>query len=79
MWKCPDNANMWVVLTKIKYTFEEGNTVEGIEIRLAPGVRKFITMSGDRLEITQAVGNKVADWYLQADFGDDTGLTAYFD
>lgn len=79
MWKVPEGANMWVQIAKVKYTFENGQQVEGIEMRLAPGVKKFISMNSDKKEILQAVGNKLYDWYIHADFGDDTGLTAFLD
>lgn len=67
----------FVSVIKVKYTFKDGNEMSGIELNLAPKVKKFIQMNKDNLELLRMLGNGLYDWYNRADFGDDLILSAY--
>jgi hypothetical protein len=66
-----------VKIVKVKYSFKDGNEMQGIEVWLAPKVKKFFNMSRDNLEIMKTYGNGLADWYYRADFGQDLELQVY--
>lgn len=76
MWKKPEGCNMWVIVTKVQYSFKDGNHMEGIELSLAPSVKKFISFNRDKIELVNLVGNQIHDWYNSADYGDSFALTA---
>lgn len=69
--------NGFVNITKVKYSFQDGNECSGIELSLAPKVKKFINLNHDNLQLLQIMGNGLYEWYLRADFGDDIILSAY--
>lgn len=64
---------------KVKYTFQDGNEVQGIELNFAPKVKKFIQCSVDNLELMRIMGNGIGDWYRHAQFGDNIILSANWD
>lgn len=66
----------FINVTKVKYSFQDGNECSGIELSLAPKVKKFINLNHDNLQLLQIMGNGLYQWYLGADFGDDIVLSA---
>lgn len=61
----------FIHLIKVKYVFKDGNEMQGIELNLAPKVKKFIVINRDNAELLKIMGNGIIDWYNRADFGDD--------
>lgn len=73
----------FVNIVKVEYRFAQDdgslNTVNGIEVRLAPKVKKFFSMNKDNLELLDLMQNGLADWYARAEVGDDLVLAYSFD
>lgn len=73
----------FVSIVKVEYRFaqEDGSisSVNGIEVRLAPKVKKFISMNKDNLELLELMQNGLAQWYQRAEVGDDLILAYAFD
>lgn len=67
----------YINVTKVKYIFKDGNEMQGLEISLAPKVKKFIQMNKDNADLLRVMGNGLVDWYYRAEFGDDIVLSAY--
>lgn len=67
----------YINVIKVKYVFKDGNEMQGIEISLAPKVKKFIQMNKDNSDLLRVMGNGLVDWYYRAEFGDDIVLSAY--
>lgn len=67
----------YISVIKVKYIFKDGNEMAGIELNLAPKVKKFIQMNKDNLELLKMMGNGLYEWYSRSDFGDDIILSAY--
>lgn len=67
----------FISVIKVKYNFKEGNTMQGLELNLAPKVKKFIHLTKDNCDLLKMFGNGLLDWYNRAEFGDDIVLTAY--
>lgn len=67
----------FINITKVKYAFQDGNEMSGLEISLAPKVKKFINMSRDNLDLLKIMGNGIWAWYQKADYGDDIVLSTY--
>lgn len=67
----------FVTIVKVKYEFKDGNCMSGLEVNLAPKVKKFVVMSPDNLDLMKIMGNGLYDWYNRADYGDDIVLSAY--
>lgn len=64
----------FINITKVKYSFKDGNEMSGIEISLAPKVKKFISINKDNAELMRLMGNGLVEWYYRADYGDDIVL-----
>lgn len=73
----------FIEIVKVEYNFAQPdgttNLVRGVEVRLAPKVKKFVVMSKDNLELLSLMGNGLAHWYEQAQTGDDVILAYDFD
>lgn len=67
----------YISVIKVKYVFKDGNEMAGLELNLAPKVKKFVQMNKDNLELLKMMGNGLYDWYNRAEFGDDIILSAY--
>lgn len=67
----------FVNVTKVKYVFKDGNEMQGIELNLAPKVKKFIPLNKDNADIMRIMGNGLIDWYNRVDFGADLVLKGY--
>lgn len=67
----------FIKVIKVKYNFQDGNEVSGIELNLAPKVKKFIHMNADNIELMKLIGNGLVDWYNRVDYGEDLDLTVY--
>lgn len=67
----------YISVIKVKYVFKDGNEMAGLELNLAPKVKKFVQMNKDNLELLKMMGNGLYDWYNRAEFGDDIILFAY--
>lgn len=67
----------FVNVTKVKYVFKDGNEMQGIELNLAPKVKKFIPLNKDNADIMKIMGNGLIDWYNRVDFGSDIVLKCY--
>lgn len=61
----------FINIVKVKYKFQDGNEVEGLELNLAPKVKKFIHCSIDNLELMKIMGNGLEQWYRNSEFGDN--------
>lgn len=61
----------YINITKVKYTFKDGNEMSGIELSLAPKVKKFIQINKDNAELLSLMKNGLVEWYYRADYGDD--------
>lgn len=57
-------------VVKVKYKFAD-NEMSGLEIRLAPKVKKFIAMTKDNKDLLDLMGNGLAMWFDRAEYGDD--------
>ena len=66
----------FINVIKVKYSFED-NEVAGLELNLAPKVKKFIHMNKDNCQLLEMMNNGLLDWYNRAEFGDDIILKAY--
>lgn len=60
---------------KVKYKFDDSE-MYGIELRLAPKVKKFVQMNKDNRDLLSLMGNGIDKWYSMAEFGDDIDLFA---
>lgn len=67
----------FIQVIKVEYSFEDGKKITGLELNLAPKVKKFIHLNKDNCDLLELMGNGLLDWYNRADFGDDIILTAY--
>lgn len=67
----------FIVVKKVKYIFKDGNEMQGLELNLAPKVKKFIQLNTDNCQLLQIMQNGLIDWYNRANFGDDITLTCY--
>lgn len=64
----------FINVVKVKYNFKDGNELSGIELNLAPKVKKFIAINKDNAELMRLMNNGLIDWYNRADYGDDIVL-----
>lgn len=64
----------FIQVVKVKYSFKDGNELSGLEISLAPKVKKFISINKDNADLMRLMNNGLIDWYNKADFGDDIVL-----
>ena len=69
-----ENQVGFINVIKVKYVFKDGNEMQGLEINLAPKVKKFIVINRDNAELLRIMGNGLIDWYNRSDFGDDIVL-----
>lgn len=67
----------FITVVKVKYLFNDGNEMQGIELCLAPKVKKFIRIDRDNADLLKMMGNGLIDWYNRAQLGDDIVLKAY--
>lgn len=67
----------FVSIIKVEYTFQDGKKMNGIELNLAPKVKKFIQINKDNADLLKLIGNGLIDWYYRAELGDDIVLSAY--
>lgn len=65
----------YIDVIKVKYTFKDGNEMQGIELNLAPKVKKFIHINKENADLLRIMGNGLIEWYFRADFGDDIVLS----
>lgn len=65
----------FINVIKVKYSFQDGNEVAGLELNLAPKVKKFIHINKDNAQLLKIMNNGLIDWYNRAEFGDDIMLT----
>lgn len=61
----------FIQVTKVKYSFKDGNELSGLEISLAPKVKKFISINKDNADLMRLMNNGLIEWYNRAEFGDD--------
>lgn len=61
----------FITVVKVKYTFKDGNEMSGIELNLAPKVKKFIQINKDNAELMRLMNNGLIDWYNRAEYGND--------
>lgn len=61
----------FINVIKVKYSFKDGNEMSGVELNLAPKVKKFIQINKDNAELMHLMNNGLIDWYNRADYGDD--------
>lgn len=64
----------YINITKVKYSFKDGNEVSGLELNLAPKVKKFIQINKDNADLLKLMNNGLIDWYYRAEYGDDLVL-----
>lgn len=64
----------YINVIKVKYVFKDGNEMSGIELNLAPKVKKFIQINKDNAELMRLTNNGLIDWYNRAEYGDDIAL-----
>ena len=67
----------YIRVVKVEYSFQDGNKMQGIELNLAPKVKKFIRIDRDNAELLKLMGNGLIDWYNRAELGADLVLSAY--
>ena len=67
----------FISVVKVEYSFQDGNKMQGLELNLAPKVKKFIRIDKDNAELLKLMNNGLIDWYNRAEKGDDILLTAY--
>lgn len=67
----------FITVVKVKYLFKDGNEMQGLELNLAPKVKKFIQLNRDNADLLKLIGNGLIDWYNRAEFGEDLVLKAY--
>ena len=67
----------FITVIKVKYKFPDGNEMQGLELNLAPKLKKFIRIDKDNADLLKVMQNGLIDWYNNANFGDDIVLTAY--
>lgn len=74
---------VFIDIVKVGYRFtqDDGNVqeVQGIELRLAPKVKKFISMNRDNLELLDLMQNGLGNWYKNAEVGDDIIVSTSWD
>lgn len=61
----------YINVTKVKYLFKDGNEVSGLELNLAPKVKKFVQINKDNAELMRLMNNGLVEWYYKAEYGDD--------
>lgn len=61
----------FINVTKVKYVFKDGNEMSGLELNLAPKVKKFIQINKDNAELLRLMNNGLIDWYNRVEYGDD--------
>lgn len=61
----------FITVTKVKYVFKDGNEMSGLELNLAPKVKKFIQINKDNAELLKLMNNGLIDWYNRVEYGDD--------
>lgn len=61
----------FIQITKVKYSFKDGNELSGLEVSLAPKVKKFISINKDNADLMRLMNNGLIEWYNRAEFGDD--------
>lgn len=64
----------FINVIKVKYVFKDGNEMQGLELNLAPKVKKFIQINKDNAELLMLMNNGLIEWYNRAEFGDDITL-----
>lgn len=64
----------YINVVKVKYSFKDGNEVSGLELNLAPKVKKFVQINNDNAELMQLMNNGLIEWYHRAEYGDDIVL-----
>lgn len=64
----------YVNVIKVKYVFKDGNEMSGLELNLAPKVKKFIQINKDNAELMRLMNNGLIDWYNRAEYGEDIVL-----
>lgn len=64
----------FISVVKVKYAFRDGNEMSGVELNLAPKVKKFIQINKDNAELMGLMHNGLIDWYNRAEYGDDIML-----
>lgn len=64
----------FINVTKVKYVFKDGNEMSGLELNLAPKVKKFIQINKDNAELLKLMNNGLIDWYYRVEYGDDIVL-----
>lgn len=69
-----ENEVGFITVVKVKYVFKDGNEMQGLELNLAPKVKKFIQMNKDNADLLRVMGNGLIDWYNRAEFGEDIVL-----
>lgn len=67
----------FISVVKVKYSFQDGKEMSGVELSLAPKVKKFVHLNKDNCDLLRLMGNGLIDWYNRADYGDDILLTCY--
>lgn len=67
----------FISVLKVEYSFQDGNKMQGIELCLAPKVKKFIRIDRDNADLLKLMGNGLIEWYNRAQMGDDIVLSAY--
>lgn len=64
----------YINVVKVKYVFKDGNEMSGLELNLAPKVKKFIQINKDNAELMRIMNNGLVEWYYRAEYGDDIVL-----
>lgn len=64
----------FINVVKVKYSFQDGNEVSGLELNLAPKVKKFVQINKDNAELMRLMNNGLVEWYYRAEYGDDIVL-----
>lgn len=64
----------FIQVVKVKYSFKDGNEMSGLEVSLAPKVKKFISINKDNADLMRLMNNGLIEWYNRAEFGDDIVL-----
>lgn len=64
----------FINVTKVKYVFKDGNEMSGLELNLAPKVKKFIQINKDNAELLRLMNNGLIDWYNRVEYGEDIVL-----
>lgn len=64
----------YINVIKVKYSFKDGNEISGLELNLAPKVKKFVAINKDNAELMRIMNNGLIDWYNRTEYGDDIVL-----